>query len=190
MADQLEVFATIRTYSDLQMALRARVSALGASLSTINDVAGLTGNYFHKLISPKPLRLLGPMSFGAVLGSLGLKILLVEDAEQMARIAHRLTPRAKRMARPGGVTRCNGTHARKPNLVSRRFLRKIAVQGGRRRAEINASRKKAMLARVEAKRRGGLARMAKLSGAELAAYQRNAARARWRLRREEAPAGC
>ena len=73
--------ATVRDYNELHAALHARADALSVSRGAIDDVSGLPSGYSGKLLDPKPLKLFGVKSLGAILTVLGLKMVLVDDEE-------------------------------------------------------------------------------------------------------------
>jgi hypothetical protein len=85
--------AEITSYADLLVALRRRMVQLDATFESLDDVSGLSHGYSAKLLSSNPVKCLGLVSFGAILGALGLKIVVVEDAEQLERVQHRLVGR-------------------------------------------------------------------------------------------------
>jgi hypothetical protein len=87
----IEPLATISTYDELITALRQRAIALNSPLEAIDDVAGLPTRYTTKLLGKT--KMLGPMSFGAMLGALALKLAVMPDNDALARIRHRLPPR-------------------------------------------------------------------------------------------------
>ena len=89
----------IRNYQELHLALRERAEQLGVSRLTIDDVSGLPSGYSAKLLAPVPIKRLGPLSFGLMLQALGLKLVVVEDREALARVKSRLTPRQRGMTR-------------------------------------------------------------------------------------------
>lgn len=74
---------------ELRDVLRARKDALGISYETVDDIAGLTSRYAAKLIGSRQ-RNFGPRSLDAILGTLGVCLIVVEDPEQLARIQSRL----------------------------------------------------------------------------------------------------
>jgi hypothetical protein len=84
--------AVCRSYQELIAALRMRVAELGAAGETIDDVAGLPLRYTMKLLAPIPVKALGRTSMGPLLGALGLKLVVVEDAEALEKIRRRLVP--------------------------------------------------------------------------------------------------
>jgi hypothetical protein len=89
--EAIEPIATISTYDELITALRQRAIALNTPLEAIDHVAGLPTRYATKLLGHK--KQLGPMSFGALLGALALKLAVVPDNYALARIRHRLPAR-------------------------------------------------------------------------------------------------
>jgi len=66
-------------YAGLHQAIRARAAALGYTNETLDEVAGLQSGYSGKLLGPKMPRKFGPVSLGAVMGALGLCLVIVED---------------------------------------------------------------------------------------------------------------
>ena len=108
-----------RSKADLVEILRQRRDELDISHETIDALTGLAEGYTSKLLAPKPIKNLGPMSFGAILGALALgvaAVLIVEDPEQARRMAarwqKRKRPPVRRLLRTGraghekpGVTR-------------------------------------------------------------------------------------
>lgn len=79
-----------RTSDDLRAVMRRRVAELGVSLDTIDCVAGLPTRYTAKILGLQPTRNFGQMSFEALLGALGLMLIVVEDAEARERVQRRL----------------------------------------------------------------------------------------------------
>ena len=96
-----EPLVRVESYDDLVHALRARVDQLGISQETLAALARLQG-YSSDVLGLKPqgnMRSLGRMSFGCVLGALGLKIVLVEDRDALAKVRERLIERDNAQAR-------------------------------------------------------------------------------------------
>jgi hypothetical protein len=93
----MKPLATARTYDELILGLRKRADELKISRETIDAISGLQSGYAGKLLAPVPIRTLSRVSLGAMLGSLGLKIILVEDAETLAKIEKRLMKRRRRV---------------------------------------------------------------------------------------------
>jgi hypothetical protein len=76
--------ATVRTYAQLIAVLRARSDELEITRAITDDAACLPPGYAAKLLSRTPVKALGPNSMGAVLGVLGLALVVVEDARPVA----------------------------------------------------------------------------------------------------------
>jgi hypothetical protein len=83
---------TCRTSDDLREVFRRRVAELGVSLDTIDHIAGLPTRYTAKVLGLQPTRGFGQFSLDGLLGALGLMLIVVEDAEALARVQRRLQP--------------------------------------------------------------------------------------------------
>lgn len=147
-----KVLAEVFDYPQMIAAFRARANELKISRSHENtaNVAGLTNGYLAKLLAPKPVRRIGAVSLGPVLGVLGVKILVVVDDAAMARLAAIGEKREDMKLK-----------VRNDNLVhdgviqtTRRFMKKIASLGGKARMQklrtsqrLVSHQRKAVLAR-------------------------------------------
>jgi len=87
--------ATVRDYDGMIAAIRARMLEIGVTNETVDALTGLAGGYVGKLLAPSRIRNLGPHSLGAMLQSLGLKLIVVEDAETSKKMRPRWTQRKK-----------------------------------------------------------------------------------------------
>lgn len=118
--------AVIRDYDDLIAAMRERQAELGISNADFEVIAGLPLGYLSKLLGPARVKAFGPMSFSAVLGTLGLALTVTEDAEAVKRIAGRYRRCEKRKAhgRP---------NARRLTKDFRAFFQAIGSLGGKAR---------------------------------------------------------
>ena len=79
------VLAEIRDYGDLHKCLRQVAVDREITREGIDAVAGLQPGYAGKLLSPVPMKRLGPASMGAVFGALGVKLFAVVDDEAVAK---------------------------------------------------------------------------------------------------------
>lgn len=61
----------------------------------MSDLSSGPVEYSSKLLSRKHIKGFGKASLGPVLGALGLKIVLIEDTAQTAKIRARMTPRQR-----------------------------------------------------------------------------------------------
>lgn len=120
------VLATANDYEGLQRAMRVRAEALNISRETLGEISGLHSGHAGKMLADPPSKNMGIVSMGLLLQALGLKLLIVEDAEQMRRLANQMTQRAGgkgwKKAILNGVE--NGTVMLK---FSRRHMRKLGL---------------------------------------------------------------
>lgn len=121
----MKTLAEIRDYAELVQSLRARAVERRISLQSVSlhQVAGLPDRYLSKVLAPdgtpaKSKRHLGRISLGPALAVLGVKLVLVECEEALARYAHRLDYMDERDMREKSVT------------ISRRLLREAGKKGG------------------------------------------------------------
>lgn len=85
-------FAEAHDLNEMHRAFRDRAQQLNITRDTIDQIAGLTSGHASKLLAPEPLKHYGLRSFGPMLGALGLKLLVVEDPEALARVIARMEP--------------------------------------------------------------------------------------------------
>lgn len=88
----------IRNREQLIAVLHERREELNISFEVLDELAGLPARYSSKLLAPRPLKNVGPMALGALLGALALgiaEVVIVEDPAQAARIRHRWTKRTR-----------------------------------------------------------------------------------------------
>jgi hypothetical protein len=86
----------VRDWDGFMDALRARVVELEVAGETVDEVAGLPLRYTSKLLAPVPIKALGPISMGPMLGALGLVVIVAEDTEGIQKLRPRLTRRKYR----------------------------------------------------------------------------------------------
>lgn len=79
----------------LLAALRMQRDALNVSHETLDAISGLPAGYVGKVLSPEPVRGLGYGSLGALLGALGLALIVVEDSAAAERVRRKWTPRKR-----------------------------------------------------------------------------------------------
>jgi len=94
-----------RTYDELIALFRRRCAELGTSLERLDDIAGLPARYMSKLLAPQPVKGIGRVSLGPLLGALGLVLAVNVDAVAFERVKRRLIRNAnagsKMLARNG-----------------------------------------------------------------------------------------
>jgi hypothetical protein len=155
-----EPLAIGSNYDDLIRALRERAAALGMTDKMIEEIGGFTGGHVGKILGAKRIKSLGGISFGLMLGALGLKFAIVEDVEATARIKKRFEPsvKSKRDLSDAQPLRINIS-----DEIARSILSEFARANGR------ASHR---------------ARMQNHTPEQRSKYARKAARARWRKGRK------
>jgi hypothetical protein len=139
---------TWNDYAGLHRLLRERAESLNISRNTLDEAAGFTPGHASKLLAPRPIKNLGPVTLGLMLQGLGVQLLLVEDPDALKRISSQLTPRevpvpvrALRWGKAGIL------------VVSKRWVRRIAREGGRARALALTPKQRSASARKAAKAR-------------------------------------
>jgi hypothetical protein len=85
----------ITSMPDLVAAIRARRDELNISHELIDDIAGLQSGYTSKLLAPVPGKNLGYMSLGAIMGALGIGLVVVEDSARRALVEGRWRQRKR-----------------------------------------------------------------------------------------------
>jgi hypothetical protein len=93
MQDGVRILAECHNYVELIAAFRNRIAELGTTTEAADYVGGTAQRYCAKVLGPRQVRHLGPISLNALLGVLGVRLLVAADPdEDFARIRKRLTP--------------------------------------------------------------------------------------------------
>lgn len=159
--------APIRSMPELIQALRDRARELELTHETIDSVAGLQSGYASKLLAPKPIKNLGPMSFESLLGALGVAVVVIEDPEQVARISKQWTKRLRPLRTPLALPppsipasidhevplQIAVTPALQRLLRNPEWMREIGVRGGNERAAKLSAFRRRQIAKRAAKAR-------------------------------------
>jgi hypothetical protein len=135
-------------YDGLHRILRDRAEELNVSRTTLDEAAGFTSGHASKLLAPRPLKKLGATTLGLMLQVMGLKLVVVEDPEQLQRISAKLIAREV----PANVLSLSWGRA-KHLLVSKRWVKKNGRKGGEQRAKNLSPRRRRAIARNAAKAR-------------------------------------
>jgi hypothetical protein len=75
---------TIASYADLVAAVRKRLDQLNLSHETLDALTLLPDGYTSKLLSERPMKHLGPLSW-VIFETLGMTVMLVENSSSLAR---------------------------------------------------------------------------------------------------------
>lgn len=154
--------AIVTDYDGLVAACRARADALNISRDTIDEVAGLPKGYTSKALMIEPFggksatggrlssRNLGRVSLGPMLGALGIALVVVEDAEALAKVSGRMTKRNK------SQVRCLNAKPLSIDAVEdfkTSYFRTLGAQGGRARIVRTDSLRRKQIAEAGARAR-------------------------------------
>jgi hypothetical protein len=161
--------APIRSMPELIEALRARRDSLNISHETIDSIAGLQSGYTSKLLAPKPIKNLGPMSFGSLLGALGLAVVVVEDPAAVVRVEKHWQKRKRPMKL---------LSASIPASIDNEVPTKLQITPELQALVANAAFMKTIA------RLGGIGRSKRLSPRHRRIIAKRAARARWSKQNE------
>lgn len=110
-------------YDTLQAVMRRVADERGISRESLDELAGCPKGYAGKVLAAAPMKRLGPLTFGPLLQALGLKLLVVDDAEALARYTARAAERDARQVRSSHRLIKNPTW-----LWSRRKARQMALK--------------------------------------------------------------
>lgn len=159
--------APIRSMAELVNALRARRDEIDISHETIDAIAGLQSGYASKLLAPRAPRNIGYMSLGDIMGALGIGLQVVEDSEQIQRVAGRWQkrkpqgPRYQRsLSMPLSIdnevpAQIEITPELQAKLEKLEHMRAIGKKGGKRRLKTMGKRARQAQASHAARKRWG-----------------------------------
>jgi hypothetical protein len=140
-------------HDGLVAVLRARKDALQLSDKFVDQLAGLADGHTGKILGRTPVRTLGSASLTGLLGALGVKLIVVEDAEQSARIGRRWEKRtATHAGRPHPRVGKEAYKAAMPLVMSEWSRKANAARWGRATPEHRAAVVAALNAARAAKR--------------------------------------
>jgi hypothetical protein len=116
------------SYDELVALIRRRLAELSATCESASDLAGLSTTHLSKIVCAERPRILGRMSFGCVLGALGIELVPMVDDVAYAALGSRL-PRAKFNRWPEGrhETMINSNDVGGPAAIARVPLLLAAV---------------------------------------------------------------
>jgi hypothetical protein len=100
-------FAEVHDSASLREALRQRVEQLNISRSCLDYVSKLTPGYAAKLLAPNGKKGVGALSLDLLLPAVGLKIVLVDDRDALARVQPMFEPRVTYNVRLSNDSRKN-----------------------------------------------------------------------------------
>lgn len=107
---------------------------------SVAAVSGLCSAYVAKLLSPRPIKRIGVISLGPLLGALGLKLIVAPDPKAIARFGSKLERRREEFVHSATVQ----------FAISRRHLKKNQRLGGKNSRKFMSRRQARVLARKAA----------------------------------------
>lgn len=149
--------AVVRSYDEFMEALRSRIDELQLTHAAIDHISGVQAGYTSKVLAPNcdartvtgkraSGRTLGRVSFGSILGALGIAIVVIEDEAALERVKRRLETREQ--PRQSGALLPAVTIK-----FSRRYLRRLAAKGGTEAWKHLTPSQRSRIMRKRAKRR-------------------------------------
>jgi hypothetical protein len=175
-------------YAGMIEAFRARANERRIAITSqaVAQISGLPSYYVPKLLTPSknPVRRIGMISLGPLLGVLGAKLVLLPDPEAEKLYGDRIPTRNESCAHPMLTVKAGRG---KQQLVSVKLLRRIAPLGAAaRNAKLSPARRK-KIARIAARARWAQVAAAQIAAAKAAkAEARAAAKATARARKAAA----
>jgi hypothetical protein len=137
-----EIIGEATDHDSLVALLRKRKMALQLSDAVVDELTGLAHGYCNKVLGVVPVRTLGHLSLTALLAVLAVKLVVIEDPEQAAKIGKRWVRRDENSVRPVLLT----IRQARPVILSR-----LARQAARARwAGKSVEERRAVLAQVRA----------------------------------------
>lgn len=104
------IIAEVRSadgWAGMLNAFRLAFDELSTSYRVVNDIAGMAEGHVEKLLQPKPSKNIGPVTFGPLLGALGIKILVVIDEPALASLRRHSRFQSRRHDAPSRHTSKN-----------------------------------------------------------------------------------
>ena len=75
--------AEARTYAGVVDLLRRRKAELGLTCEVLDEITGLPSGYTGKVLGPKYVKRLGPLSLGLMMQAMSLKMRIMSDDERV-----------------------------------------------------------------------------------------------------------
>jgi hypothetical protein len=137
-----DVIGEATDHDSLVAVLRQRKAALALSDAIVDELAGPASGHCYKVIGAAPVKALGKISLSALLAVLGIKLVIVEDPDQVARIGKRWQRKSVNHVQPNLMT----IGQARP-VIRQRDARKAALK---RWAGKTAAERRVVLAQVRA----------------------------------------
>jgi hypothetical protein len=147
------VLASFSDYDGMIDALRARVQERRIAITSphVAEVSGMPSYYLCKLLSVHPTRRIGAYSLGPLLGVLGVKLVMIEDADAMAKSVHTGTKTWRVSSRAFKKMQDKGRKSRWENMTPEQRSAWVRRKLNKARQEKAAAKKAGQEARAAAK---------------------------------------
>lgn len=142
MSDE-RVIATIVDADDLIAAWNARRDHLALPVAEIDRLAGTPAGYAGKVLGPARIKGFGATSFGLINGALAVRLLMVEDPDQIDRILQHRETRKRAPTQRLQVSKAIADHV----------ARFYGARGGRARKRSLTAERRREIARMGAEAR-------------------------------------
>ena len=106
----------IESYDELVRSLRNRVAEVNTTFAGLDLLAGLPSNYASKLLAEQPIKGMSAFTLMCLVNALGLRLLLVPDADALAKL--RLRSDWVEFRRPGPRYRPRKQRWRAPESIT------------------------------------------------------------------------
>jgi hypothetical protein len=104
MLDGSTIVGEAVDHDELVAVLRQRKAALQLSDALCDELAGMASGHTGKILGPAPVKRIGGVTLGPLLGALGLKLLVVVDVGAAKRMASRWQRRNETTVHPAMLT--------------------------------------------------------------------------------------
>ena len=137
---------------EIRQAARTRITELGITYETVDEIAGFPARYTGKLLAEPPMRNLSLDSMFALLGAIALTPQLEHDEERLEKLQKRMQWARRRREGPQYKPRMHSAAVHKPIIInlSPSFFAEIGRSGGRNSRKNLGKRERKRLARKAA----------------------------------------
>lgn len=141
MTVPFEPYRVMRGMPDLIVGLREAVRERNITYQTVDDIGGLPDRYTSKVLAPKPIKRLGYVSIGDVLGALGKALVMVDDPEQIKLVAGRWKARKRPFKVPLSIALSIEPTIQETQQLQRKLrMQELGKKGGKRRLKTMGKR--------------------------------------------------
>lgn len=140
---------------EIRQAVRTRITELGITYETVDEVAGFPARYTGKLLAEPPLRNLSLDSMFALLGAIALTPQLTHDEKRLEKLQKRMEWARRRREGPQYQPKVRSEATYRPIVITLNpdFLRQMGALGGAKRwAKVSKEKRSAMMRKLVKRR--------------------------------------